>query len=152
MGRNIIIFGVILIVLIGIAYLSFSNIQSLNGRKTVDLKGNKIQLEVSDSETEHQKGLSSRDNLAKDRGMLFTFAKPDLYSFWMKEMRFPIDIIFINNDKIVTIYENVQPENDKNANLSLYTSTKPADKVIEINAGLAKEFGLKTGETLRLPN
>ena len=152
MGRNIIIFGVILIVLIGIAYLSFSNIQSLNSRKTVDLKGNKIQLEVSDSETEHQKGLSSRDNLAKDRGMLFTFAKPDLYSFWMKEMRFPIDIIFINNDKIVTIHHNVPAfmDTNKTPNLTIYAPKSPTDKVIEINAGLAKEFNIKEGDTIKI--
>ena len=152
MLKNILIFAVVIIVLIAISYFSISILTSARNQKIADIKGHKISLEIADDEAEQRKGLSARDSLPKDKGMLFKFKKADTHTFWMKDMRFPIDIIFINNDKIVTIYENVQPENDKNANLSLYTSTKPADKVIELNAGLAKEFGLKTGETLRLPN
>lgn len=152
MLKNILIFAVVIIVLIAISYFSISTLTSARNQKIADIKGHKISLEIADDEAEQRKGLSARDSLPKDKGMLFKFKKADTHTFWMKDMRFPIDIIFINNDKIVTIYENVQPENDKNANLSLYTSTKPADKVIELNAGLAKEFGLKTGETLRLPN
>ncbi len=152
MLKNILIFAVVIIILIAISYFSISTLTSARNQKIADIKGHRISLEIADDETEQRKGLSARDSLPKDKGMLFKFKKADTHTFWMKDMRFPIDIIFINNDKIVTIYENVQPENDKNANLSLYTSTKPADKVIEINAGLAKEFGLKTGETLRLPN
>lgn len=152
MLKNILIFAVVIIILIAISYFSISTLTSARNQKIADIKGHRISLEIADDETEQRKGLSARDSLPKDKGMLFKFKKADTHTFWMKDMRFPIDIIFINNDKIVTIYENVQPENDKNANLSLYTSTKPADKVIELNAGLAKEFGLKTGETLRLPN
>lgn len=152
MLKNILIFAVVIIILIAISYFSISTLTSARNQKIADIKGHRISLEIADDEAEQRKGLSARDSLPKDKGMLFKFKKADTHTFWMKDMRFPIDIIFINNDKIVTIYENVQPENDKNANLSLYTSTKPADKVIEINAGLAKEFGLKTGETLRLPN
>lgn len=152
MLKNILLFALIALVLVVISYLSISALTSARDQKTVDLKGHKITLEIADSENEQRKGLSERDSLPKDKGMFFKFSQAATHTFWMKDMRFPIDIIFINGDKIVTIYENVQPETDKAENLSLYTPTEPANKVIELNAGLAKEFGLKTGDTINLPN
>ncbi len=151
MLKNILIFAVILLVLVAISYFSISALTSARNQQAIDIKGNKISLEIADSEDEQRKGLSARDSLPKDKGMLFKFQKTDTHTFWMKDMRFPIDIIFINGEKIVTIYENVQPETEKAENLSLYTPTEPADKVIELNAGLAKEFGLKTGDTIKIP-
>lgn len=152
MSKNILIFGAILIILIVIAYFSFNSIQSITGMKTLDIKGNKIQLEVADSVEEQKKGLSGRNSLAENKGMLFTFSKAEMHSFWMKDMKFPIDIIFMDNDKVVTIYENVQPMiNESSTNLTLYTPTAPANKVIELNAGLVKKYDIKEGDIIKLP-
>lgn len=153
MNRNILIVGLILIILVVIAYFTFDSIQSLTGRKTVDLKGNKIELEIADNTEELEKGLSGRDNLAENKGMLFKFSKADRYTFWMKDMKFPIDIVFINGGKVVTIYENVKPMTDeKSANQTLYSPKSPSDRVLELNAGQIKKFGIKEGDTIKLPN
>lgn len=151
MNRNLLIFALILIVLVGIAYLTFSNAQSLRGKKTVDIHGKVFNLEIADTPDKQSKGLSQRDTLQQDQGMLFTFNKSDTYTFWMKDMRFPIDMIFVSGEKVVTIHHNVQPftGSDKQPNLSLYSANKPADKVIEINGGLAEKNKLKEGDSVK---
>ncbi|MBA3723420.1 MAG: DUF192 domain-containing protein [Candidatus Levybacteria bacterium] len=97
---------------------------------------------------ELQKGLSGRGSLPKDQGMIFLFEEPADRAFWMKGMEIPIDIIFINGDKIVSISKNAKPPTDENANLPLVNSVQPADKVLEINAGLSDEYSFKVGDTV----
>ena len=65
-------------------------------------------------------------------------------------MQFPIDIIFLNDNKIVTIYDNIQPPVDKTSPLPLYHPKTPADKVLETKAGLSDKLKLKEGDTLNL--
>lgn len=91
MNRNLIIFAVILLVLVVAAYLTLSG--GFLG-KTVEVKGQTFKVAIADTDEKRTKGLSGRDNLAQDQGMLFLFDKPGNYPFWMKDMRFPIDIIF----------------------------------------------------------
>lgn len=153
MLKNLILFTLILLAVFGVAYLSFSNLSSLRGlSKTVNIHGNAIQVEVADSADEQMKGLSGRTSLEKSKGMLFVFSKPAAHTFWMKDMLIPIDIIFINGEKVVTIYHNVKAKTDSenSANLTLYSSKKPADKVLEINANLAKKYKLKEGDTVKV--
>jgi uncharacterized membrane protein (UPF0127 family) len=80
--------------------------------------------------------------------MLFLFKRTDNYSFWMKDMRFPIDIIFIGGDKVVTIFQNVPVS--PNNNLPVYTTKTKADKVLEINAGLAEKYNIRIGTEVRI--
>jgi len=107
-------------------------------------------LEIADTPEKHQKGLSGRKSLPDNRGMLFTFEKPDYYSFWMKDMQFPIDIIFVNGKKVVTVYSEVPPPTSPSEELLLYQSDAVSDRVIELNAGEAKKDNIKKGDTLDL--
>jgi uncharacterized membrane protein (UPF0127 family) len=151
MNRNLIFFAAILLVLIGAAYFALSF--GKDG-KTAVVNGNTIKLEIADTDPLRTKGLSGRDSLANDSGMLFQFDTPGIYSFWMKDMKFPIDIIFLQDTKVVTIYDSVQPfflENGvKRPNLTLYPATATSGRVLELNAGLAKKYKLKVGETIKL--
>jgi uncharacterized protein len=151
MSRNLLTFAVILGIIIALAYYAFSNIQSRRNEKTADIHGHIIQLEVADTPQKQTTGLSQRSSLAQDRGMLFVFQKPDNYSFWMKDMRFPIDIIFLKGEKVVSIYNDIQPQLHKEnaANLTIYSPEVPSDRVIEINAGLAKKYGLKVNDIVK---
>src|SRR5437660_1131238 len=73
-----------------------------------DINGHTITLLLAKTEKEQHQGLSDKDSLASDTGMLFLFPHADYYLFWMRHMKFPLDIIYINNNKIVTILENVK--------------------------------------------
>jgi uncharacterized membrane protein (UPF0127 family) len=69
----------------------------------------------------------------------------------MKNMKFPIDIIFINNDQIVTIQNEAQVIKGQE-NPTIYSSTGPADKVLEIQAGLSKKYNFKAGDRVKYEN
>lgn len=113
----------------------------------LQIKGQIFHLEVVKTEKDKQIGLSKYKTFPQDKGMLFLFDKEGFYSFWMKDMKFPIDIIYIKGNKITTIYGNV-PIN----NLKIYSPTQPSDKVLEINANLSKKYGFKTGDLVTFKN
>jgi len=77
--------------------------------------------------------------------MLFLFDKSGRYAFWMKDMKFPLDFIWIAGDKVVDIDENIPP--DYSGTLKPET---PVDKVLEINAGVCEKYGIKKGDEVRL--
>lgn len=114
---------------------------------SAQIRGINFQLEVVKTDKDKEIGLSKYKSLPEDKGMLFLFDKEGFYGFWMKEMKFPIDIIFIKGDKIVTIYKNA-PIN----NLTIYTPTQASDKVLEVNAGLSKKDGFNVGDVVTLKN
>lgn len=111
----------------------------------------KIPIEIAQTETEVQKGLSDRVSLAADKGMLFIFKKPDYYRFWMPNMNFPIDIIWIDQNKIVGIHESVSNQFDPK-NPKFYTPSQPADRVLEVNAGFAQKNKIKTSDQINFYN
>jgi len=111
-----------------------------------------FKLYVAKTTKEKEIGLSKYKNLSKDMGMLFSFEKADYYSFWMKQMKFPIDIIFIRDGKIVTIYKNVNPPKSESEGLLIYKPKEPSNMVLEINAGLSEKYKLKEGDKVSLTN
>lgn len=117
---------------------------------TVTIGKQNFKAALATSSKDKQVGLSGKTSLPQDEGMLFTFDKPDFYAFWMKEMKFPIDIIFIKENKIVTIHPNVQPPASKEENPPIYKPEEPADTVLEINAGLSQKNNFKKGDQVTI--
>lgn len=107
-------------------------------------------LEIADTPEKREKGLSERNSLAENRGMIFTFEKPDYHAFWMKGMKFPIDIIFLDGNKVITFYTDVPPPTDASEDLMLYQPDEPSNRVIELNAGEAEKAKIKPGQTLNV--
>src|SRR3989344_6137269 len=148
--KKVLLASALLLILVGGVvlaqnYLKTKTLLPFKENATVTINGHKLELTVADSQEEKEIGLSETNSLPQEKGMIFLFEKPGLYSFWMKNMKFPIDIIYINNDQIVTIQNNVQPVKEQESP-TVYTSTEPADKVLEIQAGLAKTYGFKKGD------
>ncbi len=114
---------------------------------TIELAGQVVRVSIADSGEERMQGLSGRAGLAPDEGMLFIFEKEGKYSFWMKDMRFSIDIVWISNaGEIVDIHEAVPPESYP----TTFTAREPARYVLELPAGWAKTYNAKIGDGVRL--
>ncbi len=112
---------------------------------TVVIAGTKIGVEVATTNQAVTKGLSGRLYLPADKGMLFIFSKPDLYRFWMPDMHFAIDIVWIQAGKVVAINSDVSPVFDPEHPV-LYSPPRPVQYVLELNAGFANRNGLKAGD------
>ena len=104
---------------------------------------NNIETEVADTVWKKIKGLGGRKNLDESKGMLFPYGKPGFYGFWMKNMKFPIDLIWIGADKkVADITRNIPPESFPKT----FEPKKPAQYVLEVPAGFAEKNKIKTGD------
>ncbi len=109
-----------------------------------------IEAEIADTAEKHQLGLMFRQSLGENKGMLFIFEKEGEYSFWMKNMNFPLDLIWIGQDnKIAGIKDNALPCNELCDDLFI---DNPAKYVLEVNAGfIAKNLIKKADQVKFLP-
>ncbi len=120
------------------------------GPPLVVLRGAGLEVEIADSDESRRKGLGGRDSIPEGRGMLFLYPERRMMFFWMKGMRFPIDIIWIDGDEVIDFHESVQPEPGKQeSRLRKYFPRRPADKVLETGAGLCRRLGVSRGDRIR---
>jgi uncharacterized protein len=106
-------------------------------------------VELAKTSLEQEKGLMNRKQLDKDKGMLFIFEKEGIYAFWMKNTLIPLDIVWINsNNKVVFISQNTEP--CKSLICPSVVPTAKAKYILEINAGICEEIGLKLGDELKI--
>ena len=108
--------------------------------------GQEIEVQVADSDYERSQGLSGVDRLTYQEGMLFLHEKKENLQYWMKDMLIPIDIIWLDGDRVVGFEENVQPESE--VDLTHYTSPQPIDRVFESAAGFVANYNIKRGDRL----
>ena len=110
--------------------------------------GEEIPVEVADTLKKRSLGLGKRTSLKKGWGMLFVFEKRKPHRFWMKDMQFPLDIIWLDNHRIVHIIHNAKPANSRDEP-AVMTSPVPVNFVLEIAAGRAAKLRLKTGQRMK---
>lgn len=106
-----------------------------------------FKVEIADDENERERGLSNRDYLAGDQGMLFTWTRDIQTPFWMKETTIPLDILFISEaQKIVTVAPRTTP-----LSLDLIESHSPFRYVLEVKAGFVERQNVKEGDKIDIP-
>lgn len=103
-----------------------------------------LDIEIAETEYETQTGLMYRKSMENDQGMLFIFENESRKSFYMKNTEFPLDIIYINSQmRIVNAHRDAQPF-DKTP----LPSEAPAKYVLEVNAGMVKQWRLLPGDLI----
>ena len=113
---------------------------------TVQLDGQTINVTIASTDAERQLGLGGRSGLAPDEGMLFVFQSDGEYGFWMKDMQFSIDMVWISADKkIVYMAQNVSPDTYPED----FVPTAPARYVLELPAGYATAHNVKVGDSVQ---
>ena len=116
--------------------------------KALSIGEKTLNVEIADTIASRTRGLSGRGFLSEDDGMFFIFPYSAIQYFWMKGMKFPIDIIWISGDKVVGMVVGAEPETGPD--YEIFNSPEPVDKVLEINAGLTQKLGIKTGDQIQL--
>ena len=122
--------------------------KAASGLRIVEVKvGSKtLTLEVADTPDARHTGLMRRDSMPRDHGMLFVFPTEETLPFYMKNTRIALDIIFMDAAGRVVSIHTMKPYD-----LNTTPSAGPAKYAIEVNAGVAKETGVKPGDTIALP-
>lgn len=117
------------------------------GNHVLNIGNINIQVDIADTPTLREQGLSGRQALSDDQGMYFMFDHSDFYQFWMKEMNFPIDIIWIGEHmSVVDITKSALPLSFPQT----FVSSVPASYVLEVKAGFAERHGVKIGDQVLL--
>jgi len=125
------------------------NQRNLAKIKTIEVNNHSITVEVADTDQLRAKGLSERKSLPQNQGMLFIFSTTGLYNFWMKGMRFPLDFVWIKDDTVVDLTENVpNPKDQTHDPTEFYNPKFAVNKVLEINAGEIKKLNIKIGDKI----
>lgn len=109
-----------------------------------------IMLEVARTPQQQQMGLMYRTSLAANRGMLFPFAPPQPVSFWMKNTKIPLDMVFLRDGQVKALKVNVPPCTTNPCPTYGPESEILIDQVIELRAGRAAELALKVGDRVSI--
>ena len=132
--------GVLALVGFVFVKLAFGEVRT---REMVSIGSGVYRADVAETPNSRAKGLSGRRVLENDEAMLLVFDKNHHWSIWMKGMNFPIDIVWLDQKRVVNHIEyEVQPDK---APHKVYEPPKPARYVLEIPAGQAKKSGIKVG-------
>lgn len=125
----------------------------LPSTQTIILADQTFTLDLALDRYARTRGLSRRDSLPTNAGMLFVFPQSEKRTFWMKDCLIPLDIIFLDqHGTIVSIHRApIQPPDTYQEDLIRYDSGKPSQFVIELNMGTADKLGLKEGSHIDLP-
>ena len=116
---------------------------------SVELGGKTFRVEIAETQEKQALGLMFRDSMPRDEGMIFIFPNEAPRSFWMKNTRIPLDIMYFDKDlKLVSISADTPP--CRVSRCPSYPSSKPAMYVLELNAGMAAELGVGPGDLLEI--
>lgn len=116
----------------------------------VELKGKRFNVEIADEEPERQRGLMFRDEMPADDGMFFIHDELAPQAYWMKNTKIPLDILYFDDSlRLVSAQQRVPPCS-MGDRCPPFPSEGPARYVLELNAGLAEQLGVKPGDQLIL--
>ena len=119
-----------------------------NGAPWVKIGGQRYAVEIADDDAERARGLMFRDALAEGRGMLFIHDREEPQSYWMKNTRIPLDILYFDDSRILVAQQRDVPPCSLGDACPPYPSNAPARYVLELNAGEAARLQLKDGTVL----
>jgi uncharacterized protein len=115
-------------------------------RVPLQIGDTRLMVEVRDTDEERALGLSGRTELGATYGMVFIFEYPGQPVFWMKEMQFSLDIIWVRNGEVVQIDEEVPHPTERQPQVATVSPRVPIDTVIEVVAGFVENNGIAVGD------
>ncbi len=114
-------------------------------------QGTLISAEIADTPAKRSQGLMFRTNMPHNHGMLFIFDKPGHWTFWMKNTKMSLDILWIDAlGEVVHLEQNVSICTRTDEGCPRYHTLKESRYVLELKAGMARQFEIKAGSTLKI--
>ena len=121
------------------------NVISVYGNRIekISLGGETFRVEIVKSPQKRMRGLGRRKSLCENCGMLFVFSKEGRHNFWMKDMEFPLDILWLENGKVVWIEKNISENSEE-----IFSPPVYSDMVLELNSGIVDKIEIKEGDKI----
>lgn len=112
-------------------------------KKEIKINKCSFEVEIADNERSRAQGLSNREKICDKCGMLFLFSQKDTYGFWMRAMHFPLDIVWISEDQIMEVTEQIPADS-----WDTFFPKEAVNRVLELNAGDVERCKIKVGDKL----
>lgn len=149
----ILLFALLIGVILLVAWLSKGQLNFqmtvISPKKEIQIGEAKLAVEIADTQAERGRGLTRKNSLGENEGMLFVFeAKDNRPGFWMKNMRFGIDILWIDDGKVIQITENLKPpeKGTPDEQIPIYVPNQPIDYVLEVKDDFVERNNIKVGD------
>ncbi len=141
--KNLKIIQLILLSLVLVSGYLFYFGRNLDNDNLIKINQSFLKAEVALTPEERRTGLSNRESISFDEALIFIFDETDHQAVWMKDMNFSIDVIWIDEDRVIVDYiENLSPETYP----EIFISSSPVRYMIEVSAGFIKENNIKVGD------
>ena len=116
------------------------------------IKDIKVKVEIADNTSKRRLGLGGKDSIKEDEGMLFVFPKEEQPLFWMKGLKFPLDMVWIRDNRVVDIIKDapVPAEGQTDDDLPRYMPKEDIDMVLEVNAGFVDKHNIQVGDEVKV--
>ncbi|MDD5489767.1 MAG: DUF192 domain-containing protein [Candidatus Moranbacteria bacterium] len=134
---------IILVILLNYVSSEFFSLKYWNPVKRVYLKNTLVKAEEVNTAEKIERGLAGRASLDEGRGMLFSMPKDDFQRFWMKGMQFSLDIIWIENGRVIGCEGRISPDDQR-----IFTSPEKASLVLEVNAGFCEQYNVQLNDSV----
>jgi uncharacterized protein len=123
----------------------YKNLQIKEGWIKIKVGKETVKVQVRDTMEGRRQGLSGYEKLEIDEGMLFVFPKAFRYGFWMKEMKFDLDFVFIKDNKVIEVIEEVPAPKEGEQPVKIQPKQE-VNMVLEVNSGWVKKTKIKVGD------
>ncbi len=140
--------GITMFLLAGLLVSGCQNGKSNQATSSLEINNQKFSLELAQTSQEKYQGLSNREHLCSSCGMLFVYEQAQNRTFVMRGMNFPLDIVWIKDQKIVKIDRNLAPEAKEP--WTKYSSGQPVDLVLELNGNSCQKYNIQVGDKIDL--
>ena len=140
----------LVLVILGLfgGYWYYTYIYGTEDLALVVINQHQFHLEIARTKEEQTKGLANREKLFPSEGMIFVFDVPQASGFWMQDVKFPLDIIWVKNNMVVEYVSNAQPSPP--ASLTTYFPPREIDYALELPAGSIQQYGIDVGVEVRI--
>jgi uncharacterized membrane protein (UPF0127 family) len=147
MLRKKLLVGLLIIGIISAFSIGFILLRQASSNQII-IRGVRLTVDLAKTPSEWEQGLSGRASMPEDRGMLFVFDRESPWGFWMKDMRFPLDIIWFDSSRrVVHIEQDLPPCSPQGC--PVYVPLANALYVLEVNAGFVEAHGINLGDTFQ---
>lgn len=131
---------IFILVLIAVGFFRFADVSNPAAKPSLKIEGLTVEIQIADTEIERTAGLAGKLSLPENEGLLLIFDEPGKHGIWMKDMKFSVDILWLDEDFVVIDFkENIPP----GAYPEVFTPSVPALYVLEVNAGIADKYDIK---------
>lgn len=133
--------AIVIVVLLNYVSSEFYSLKYWNPIRRVFFKNILVKAEAVSDKKKIEQGLAGRKELPEGRGMLFVMLKDDYQRFWMKGMQFPIDIIWMEQGRVVGCEKNISPKDDR-----IFASPSKASLVLEVPEGFCDHYNVRIND------